>query len=528
MALPSSPVNGQTATINGIAHVYSSVSSSWTRVATVNSTSGTSPPSSPKVGDIWYNTSTDDIYRYTSDGANSYWLDITGPTVSNAVTYLNTNVYANSFNGTSQYLSVPTNAAFQFGTGDFTVECWFYITYPFGTSGQGRGTLISNRTVASSNTSFSLQHYNGKISFGTVSTDIIVGSTTLNINTWYHVAASRSSGTVRLFLNGASDATAITGNTTNFSDTTGPYIGCDGSYLVPLYPVTGYISNARIVKSTALYTAAFTVPSAPLTAITNTSLLTCQTVPVVDASTNNFTITNVASVGLSIYSAQQSATLSLPVSPTQTILTTATSGTYTVPANVKWLRVRMVGGGGGGGGGGTNGSGGGTAGIGGTSTFGTSLLTAGGGGGGANYFDTGAAGGTASISSPAVGIAFAGAGGGGGASPTGTYPPGGAGGVSPFGGAGAAGVVDTTTTYENAVPNTGSGGGGGGGTVTSAARGGGGGGAGGFIDVIISSPLSSYAYTVGAGGTAGPAGSSGQIGGTGGSGIIIIQEHYNY
>jgi hypothetical protein len=47
------------------------------------STSATTPPSSPAVGDIWYNTTTDDIYRWTTDGVSSYWLDITGATVAN-------------------------------------------------------------------------------------------------------------------------------------------------------------------------------------------------------------------------------------------------------------------------------------------------------------------------------------------------------------------------------------------------------------------------------------------------------------
>jgi hypothetical protein len=77
------------------------------------------------------------------------------------------------------------------------------------------------------------------------------------------------------------------------------------------------------------------------------------------------------------------------------------------------------------------------------------------------------------------------------------------------------------------VANTGSGGSGGG---TSSVGGlnftGTSGGAGGCIDVIISSPGSSYSYAVGAGGTAGANGTSGLNGSAGGSGLIIIEEHY--
>jgi hypothetical protein len=50
----------------------------------IRTTTTSTAPSNPTVGDIWYNSATDDIYRYTQDAASSYWLDITGPTVANA------------------------------------------------------------------------------------------------------------------------------------------------------------------------------------------------------------------------------------------------------------------------------------------------------------------------------------------------------------------------------------------------------------------------------------------------------------
>lgn len=209
-------------------------------------------------------------------------------------------------------------------------------------------------------------------------------------------------------------------------------------------------------------------------------------------------------------------------SPTRQVFTSG-SGTYTTPAGVRYIRVRMVGGGGGGASGNSALADGG---AGGSSTFGTSLLTAGGGGGGTSAGNaTGGTGGSFTVNSPAVDMgSMNGSEGGGNTSNTTTGSnvncPGGNGGPSVFGGAGSGGAAVNGT---NAAANSGSGGGGGGLVGNSNSRSGGGGGAGGFVDAIVTSPSATYAYAVGAAG-AGAAG--GLTGGNGGAGRVIIEEYY--
>jgi len=248
---------------------------------------------------------------------------------------------------------------------------------------------------------------------------------------------------------------------------------------------------------------------------------TITLVPTAIAGSN--TITLPAATGtalLNTTAANQSTT-----SPTQQIFTSG-SGTYTLPAGVKWIRVRMVGGGGGGSGSGTASAG--NGGAGGNSTFGTSLLTANGGSGG-TYQVNGGSGGSATIGAGASGIAYSGGSGGGASTSATNYislvGPMGAG--TPFSGGGAS----TVTAGLNGISNSGSGGGGAGyqaGASVSQIYSGSSGGAGGFIDAIISAPSTTYAYAIGAAGTAGTAGTSGSAGGAGGSGVIIVEEHYNY
>jgi hypothetical protein len=62
--------------------------------------------------------------------------------------------------------------------------------------------------------------------------------------------------------------------------------------------VNGYISNARLVIGSALYTSDFTPSKSPLTAVSGTSLLTCASNRFQDKSSNNFTITPAGDVAV--------------------------------------------------------------------------------------------------------------------------------------------------------------------------------------------------------------------------------------
>ena len=206
------------------------------------------------------------------------------------------------------------------------------------------------------------------------------------------------------------------------------------------------------------------------------------------------------------------------------------SGTYTTPANVRYLRVQAVGGGAGGNGGGIVAGASGAAGA--NTTFGTSLITAGGAPiNGAPGSDYPGAGGTGTINSPAYGNVVNG---GAGSmhcltlvnfGATFYLCAGGKGGDSVFNGGGRS---SHSVVGEAATANTGGGGGGGGSNVVGAdsAVGGQGGGAGGYVDAIIPAPAATYSYSVGAGGAGGAAGSVSDAGGAGGSGKIVVWEFY--
>lgn len=226
------------------------------------------------------------------NSANNFTLTVNGDVAARRLGPFNplgVNSFSGYFDGTGDSLTVPANAALSLGSGDYTVEVWVYLTGAQTTS-FGWGVI---GTYPGSGNGWSIainQSNNGHSVRWGISNTLIAFATTpfIPIGTWTHIAVTRSgTGTnnTKIFINGVIGGQATDNTNDTFTGTL--YIGSQGlgQYL------TGYISNARIVKGTAVYTSNFTVPTTPLTAITNTVLLTCQNSTFIDNSSNNFTIT---------------------------------------------------------------------------------------------------------------------------------------------------------------------------------------------------------------------------------------------
>ena len=180
------------------------------------------------------------------------------------------------FDGSGDYLSLEANADLNL-TGDFTIEFWVYprnqtisrqTIMQTGTWGSQYAVLqISNQTQSGLESKAQLWDYDMNNGYA-----IAYSSTDISENTWTHIAFTRSSGTIKIYINGTLDATfANLGQSIEFGHTTA-LIGNHSNN----YYLNAKLSNFRIVKGTAVYTSNFTVPSSPLSTITNTKLLCCK------------------------------------------------------------------------------------------------------------------------------------------------------------------------------------------------------------------------------------------------------------
>lgn len=215
------------------------------------------------------------------DGANKNAITINSNVAQGSFNPYSPNGWSGYFDSTSSacYVSTTLGAGIGFGTGDFTIEAWVYHT------GDGDDCIISDNGACTFT-----YGAGGKLRFYTAGgTNLVDATTNFISNAWTHVAVVRSGGNITFYQNGVDVGPASKAYNITVNNGTTTYIG--NLFSPRTGDFKGYISNLRVVKGTAVYTGAFTPPTAPLTAITNTSLLTLQSNRFKDNSTNNFTLT---------------------------------------------------------------------------------------------------------------------------------------------------------------------------------------------------------------------------------------------
>lgn len=155
-------------------------------------------------------------------GTGTTWTDLSGRgnngTLVNSVTYNSGNQGTLVFDGNgyssysgagpNPYVSLARSTDFDFGSGDFSIEMWVYLT-----SGNGHPVLLSMNANANNFNSVRISYWQGNLAVshsynGTSWESFPTGNyTAFPTNTWQNIIVSRISGNVTLYLNGTSKGT---------------------------------------------------------------------------------------------------------------------------------------------------------------------------------------------------------------------------------------------------------------------------------------------------------------------------------
>ena len=164
------------------------------------------------------------------------------------------------FGATSLYVAdnvtVSSSDGFNMGTGDFTIEGWYYLTQfnnqflydQWASSSTGAG---NNQIYVKSNEGGAIRvYYDGSGKFTTTGG--------FSLNTWTHLAVVRYSNTIKVYFNGTAD-----GTTQSYS---GQYGKTGDLYIGDQHAGGGgapqmYVDDFRVTKGLARYTSNFTAPT---------------------------------------------------------------------------------------------------------------------------------------------------------------------------------------------------------------------------------------------------------------------------
>jgi len=166
-------------------------------------------------------------------------------------------------NGTTDFALVPTTADFLFANSNLTIELWVYRA-----GGTGVNQVLLDFRTASTQVALAL--YLSTTYVPTLQVNgsaVIVGGAAVSLNTWTHIAVSKSGTSTKLFVNGTQSGSTYTDNNSYIQ---GP-LSIGANYAQASW-FNGYIDDLR-VSNVARYTTTFTAPTSELTNDVSTLLM---------------------------------------------------------------------------------------------------------------------------------------------------------------------------------------------------------------------------------------------------------------
>ncbi|MEK0442882.1 MAG: Synechococcus phage [Bacteroidota bacterium] len=194
-------------------------------------------------------------------GTGTTWTDLSGRgnngTLFNSVAYSSSNQGTLVFDGytpvqgPNPYVLLPTNADFDFGTGDFTVDIWVYIK----TLNDHPNLLSINVDESTNFSALRMSYYLGNLGISHSYDNnnwAAQKSTPISTNAWKNIVVSRISGQVTVYINSVSALTyslpgALMTNLRNVLGTIYPTFGNPG-----FFNLSGNIATTKFYKGKGL------------------------------------------------------------------------------------------------------------------------------------------------------------------------------------------------------------------------------------------------------------------------------------